>query len=857
MQTGYEVLKGYEGYRSGSTRRTNCRKLLYSSLLIVGGLACSSFYVFPRRNQVGFCNQSPQAETILHGSLTLQEPLQQCAASKPRPAEPPATVNLWASLTINETVSVHEWLTQASRGLNLTAADRASLSDNSIYHIEVYRPAKDDALAYLTSPSEDKFPRRYSRVSLHLGGRPQAEGGPVIKDYLVGPLPIDGETVIKELTEIYHREDIPFNARGFGGIPFVELPHLLATYMPRIARVTQDLFDGVALGLDNDTLSASASGPYSFDGTFRRTWIAWRKNVAGPWLHPINFFQYVDISGTDPKQWKVLKIFATIDDFLDAYHNGTLRRLPDRPDQRKDTAWSTRYRPDRAPRDLDHLPGPRQVSFAGLRFRVNRELQYISWMGWGMYLGFDRDMGLSLWDIRFMNERLIYELSPQEAMAQYAGNDPMQGGTAWLDRYFGLGFAVRDLLPGYDCPYEAVYLPATTYTSLGMIARERAICVFEHDTARPITRHTGWHEGEFGAVRGYVLTVRSISTVGNYDYMFSDMLPRRLHYLPVFDYMFMTDGTIEVRVSASGYLQGGFWEAKQAGYGTAIRDTTMGSLHDHVINFKVDLDVGGLENSLLYTHTHQEEIEQPWYDDDDWGKTVIQQKITREIIDNEDNAKLKYPVNFQGGYAFVNQDKKNKWDNARGYAIHPGYSPIYNTVVGSKRILNSANWARYNLAVSRRKDTEPSSSSMWNMNLPGKPVVDFHKFFDGENITQKDLVAWVNVGMHHIPQAEDAPNTRTNVAASSFMLTPLNYFDSDISIDSLNAILLSSPTKPGDPYAYNDYGVRPAQCFPHEIPSFEYRGLKTYGLDGHAMSAASAEQMRDAAELFHRIKLKL
>jgi hypothetical protein len=45
------------------------------------------------------------------------------------------------------------------------------------------------------------------------------------------------------------------------------------------------------------------------------------------------------------------------------------------------------------------------------------------------------------------------------------------------------------------------------------------------------------------------------------------------------------------------------------------------------------------------------------------------------------------------------------------------------TVVGSKRLLNNANWARYNLAVSVRKENEPSSSSMFNMNLPGKPVV--------------------------------------------------------------------------------------------------------------------------------------
>lgn len=70
------------------------------------------------------------------------------------------------------------------------------------------------------------------------------------------------------------------------------------------------------------------------------------------------------------------------------------------------------------------------------------------------------------------------------------------------------------MIPGYDCPYEAVYFPATTHTPVGSIRRKRAICVFEHDTGRPITRHTGYLDGEFGAVRGYVLTIRSISTVG-------------------------------------------------------------------------------------------------------------------------------------------------------------------------------------------------------------------------------------------------------------------------------------------------------------------------------------------------------
>ena len=65
------------------------------------------------------------------------------------------------------------------------------------------------------------------------------------------------------------------------------------------------------------------------------------------------------------------------------------------------------------------------------------------------------------------------------------------------------------------------------------------------------------------------------------------------------------------------------------------------------------------------------------------------------------------------------------------------------------RFQEDANWTWYNLADSLRKETESSSSTMWNLNLPGEPMVDFHKFFDGENIIlQGDLVACINVGMH-------------------------------------------------------------------------------------------------------------
>ena len=99
----------------------------------------------------------------------------------------------------------------------------------------------------------------------------------------------------------------------------------------------------------------------------------------------------------------------------------------------------------------------------------------------------------------------------------------------------------------------------------------------------------------------------------------------------------------------------------------------------------------------------------------------------KEYIENENDAILRYPLNFAGGYSFVNPGIINAWGYPRGYLIHPGNSPIFKvrllvhfgyfsthpsastfclpfvffqTVIGSKRVLKNANWARYNLAVS-------------------------------------------------------------------------------------------------------------------------------------------------------------
>ena len=101
----------------------------------------------------------------------------------------------------------------------------------------------------------------------------------------------------------------------------------------------------------------------------------------------------------------------------------------------------------------------------------------------------------------------------------------------------------------------------------------------------------------------------------------------------------------------------------------------------------MDLDIAGSENSLLYTSTAQEQVELPWFEDD-WGQTTIQQKISRDYITNENDALVDFPANVQGVYSIVNRAKNNSWGVPRGYAIHPGDSPIRNVSVVHRRLLS-------------------------------------------------------------------------------------------------------------------------------------------------------------------------
>ncbi|KXJ88365.1 copper amine oxidase [Microdochium bolleyi] len=685
-------------------------------------------------------------------------------------------------LTSEEVHSIVEWLFAPERALNLTDASlpELAMTDNYLRHIEELKPNKTDVLAYL----DGGVPMpRFARVLIHEG----AAAVPGVVDYYVGPLPISAETTMKPLDYFYNGVNGPkvlFNGAHHDGPRAAAIDKFIAKEMTAMADITLDVFGLAFYGTEDNrtTFSYFVTNPYSRDGTQGLGWSMWRRggNTIASYAQPTDLNIRWEIGGTDPSLYKLdmivydNKIYRSAAEFRSAWKAGDLTI---RPKLTGDSAYV--YKDRKGPvRDLENRMAPTTIEPDGKRYKLDTKNKYIEYMGWKFYTRFDHDVGLQFYDVKFKDERVLYELSMQDAIAQYAGNQPFQGSTAYMDRHYGIGSLLNRLIPGYDCPYHATYWSAEYNSGLEKKRTNNSICIFETDIGTPITRHTEpsgpRRPGYLQSTKGSKLIIRQIATVGNYDYLW--------------DYAFYVDGTITVDAYASGYVQATYYRPEDKGqWGPRINDLVSGTLHTHVMNFKADFDLIDTANSFIKTDIVVENVTKEWAPE--LGEFEMM-RYNFTTISSESQGLLPGIANGQTMYTVENTAKKNKWGEARGYRIIPGLSNVGLTSKTNPFFLKSAEFAKQPFAVSRHKDTEQASSSALNQNVPLAPPVEFWKFFeDDEDLVQQDIVAWVNLGMQHYTRAEDMPNTLMSEAHSSIMFAPMNWGDAELTVDLQNAVI--------------------------------------------------------------------
>jgi primary-amine oxidase len=235
----------------------------------------------------------------------------------------------------------------------------------------------------------------------------------------------------------------------------------------------------------------------------------------------------VEIRGFNESDWTITEwyyngiLYNGSEAIHDAWKQG--RVVKSLPNVNGD--WTDPEPRERAVVDRD-MAAPVLVQPYGPRVTVDEEEKYVKWLDWEFYLSFSQVKALALFDVRFRGERIMYEVGLEEAMAHYAGNSPESASRLFFDTVYGFGLLTFSLIPGFDCPAYATYLPVMFYSRGKLVKRENVICVFEAVSDHPLQRHTT--DRKVTASRNSYLVVRTVSTIGNYDYTIRYVLTHAL-----------------------------------------------------------------------------------------------------------------------------------------------------------------------------------------------------------------------------------------------------------------------------------------------------------------------------------------
>ncbi|KAK6855368.1 membrane copper amine oxidase [Apiospora arundinis] len=705
---------------------------------------------------------SRQSGLLNNGTSTPQL----CSAEAPKATAPKE--NVWAPISGPDTEAVLGWLAHQSE-LNLTIPTVLGTNgswQNSVVLVEAMMPNKTAVLPYLDGSGP--APPRYAHVLLSN----RASADPTYQDILVGPLPIDNATAK------WYPLEYPFTRKSEGKLRSLEadVTNTEAWLIPivrQIEDIALELWNGTLSGYSNDTMGLASIDPVwqGEDGTIKRWYAVARASQTifdTDTIMMAGLYLKAQMTGRDTSKWEFEGwyyngvYYETTEAFRAAYFSPGFEKIG----RDRDGEWAYTERQG-DPFPGDDTPPPMAVAAGPPRHKVDVERRYVEWMDFSFYIGFTRDTGLAFYDIRYKGERIMYELGLQEAIAHYAGSDPHSSHIAYLDTYYGFGTTSFQLVKGYDCPQYATYLSTSYYKQEKTYTHTDNICMFEFDANAPIQRHTtrSW----VTVSKNLEFVVRAVATVGNYDYTFS--------------YTFALDGSVSVDVKASGYITGTF-AAKNDGYGYRIQKGLSGAMHDHVLNFKADLDVLGTANSVQLVKNKAISRTYPWSD----GEVINTMELERTFVNNEDQGRFNWEPNSQGQVVIINKDEKNQWGEYRGWRVLPTTPGAHLSIKNSSVMKNTGHFAEYDVSISRAKDTEPRSTHPYGSQDTRNPPVDFAKFFDGESLDQEDLVLWVNVGMHHVPHTGDLPNTVMTAAQAGIKFMPSNYFDGDQSIRSRSQV---------------------------------------------------------------------
>ena len=390
----------------------------------------------------------------------------------------------------------------------------------------------------------------------------------------------------------------------------------------------------------------------------------------------------------------------------------------------------------------------------------------VHWRNWSFHFRMDRRAGPIVSLVRYQDgQRLrmvLYRGSLAEMFVPYMDPDSAWSFRTYMDvGEYGFGLLSSPLAPGIDCPADAAFIDAVLPDDTGapMVAKSR-ICVFERDTDDPLWRHTEFSNRSYAGHPATELVLRSIASVGNYDY--------------VIDWVLTEAGVIRIDVGSTGIVQVKGVTARSMADQSAPRDTAYGTLvapnltainHDHFLSFRLDVDIDGESNTLV------RQLLSPQCISDDGQRRSLWRAVNENVTEEG-------PLEGESHgdpeiWRVVNPNSTNALDQHPGYELRPGHS-LMSMLAANDFPQRRAGFTAAPLWVTAYDPRELYAAGPYpNQSKGGEGLPSYvarHRA-----IENADIVLWYTMGFHHVPRPEDWPVMPT--LWHSVSLVPNGFFD--------------------------------------------------------------------------------
>lgn len=633
----------------------------------------------------------------------------------------PSNPSVFHDLTISEIRSLVAFL-RREESLNITSPPANTIDTNYRYPAELYLPSKEDVLVYLDA--DGKQPAREAIVTIFRG----AKDPPDVIERIVGPLP--NPTYIKTVPG--RPNSVPFILRPVNIPEYKKAVNFVVnTIDTEFREFLQSVYGGNLRNCGTEcllmTYFSSMSPAVSGENT-RKIWFWLSRDKEGYFLNNLDFAVLVNTVKFEVENiWFRGHTYDGVEAFKSSIMSRNIsEHFSSHPSH--DNSFSKAERRGKPFWD-DPLRNPTQIEPDGKRYSVN--YNHVTYMRWRFDFRMSSAYGPQLYDIRYDGQRIVYEIGLQEVCVFYSANNPAQMFADFFDSSDLLGPKASPLVPGVDCPSHATFIDSTflTETSDEPFTTKHVFCVFELNTGDPHRRHYNYEpltETSYEGMESVVLVFRTILTVMNYDY--------------IFDFRFHQNGAVQVRILSTGFISTSFYRPEESPYAYRIHDAITGSLHHHLLHFKIDLDIMGVSNRFATLDIH------PNATDNVWSKVADQKyhqtKFSHNLKKTELEAAYKYNFDSPKYLTFYNNKSTNKFGVPKSYRLlsRGMTKSLLKQGEGNEP---SASWSRYQMAVTRRKKEERFSSSQFAGLDTTNPVVRFQDFLqDDESIL--DEVSRIN-----------------------------------------------------------------------------------------------------------------